>query len=122
MRHGRGYRLGIALSRPIPEWVPPPGAREPGVEWADEVAGGEFDDLCTIVRRDVTDYMLAGLDEAASQELFEGLALRGEDAEALLVEEDAAPEMPVPLYSTRWVRVSDHVFEQYAPLAQRRQP
>lgn len=120
MRRGHGYRLSIALSRPIPDWVPPPGAREDRGEWDEDGEHDGYDDLATVVRRDFTDLLLVGLDDAASQDLFEELALRGEDAEVLLVEEDADPEMPVPLYSTRWVRVSDQVFEQYAPLAQRR--
>lgn len=124
MRRGHDSRLREVLDRLTasgePAWVPPPGERD-GNAFDDD--GDDLDDGWLppeIQRRDFTDALIADLSNDISHDLFEELASRGEDAEALLIEEDADPEMPVPLYSTRWVRVPDHVFEQYAPLAQRR--
>ena len=105
-----------------PSWVPPAGERETAGFEDDEFLDSDPWLTPEMRRRDFTDAMIAGLrDDDVSNELFEGLAMRGEDAEELLVEEDSAPDMPAPLYSTRWVRVPDNVFEQYAPLSQRRE-
>lgn len=66
----------------------------------------------------IGDHVLASLDEGASHELFEAMAMDAAPAMLDLPGEDSTP-LP-PLYSKRWTRVPDEVFEQYAPLAQRR--
>ena len=123
-RRGLDHKLISVLARlastGAPEWVPPAN-RDTGA-WLEPDDLVLPDDTVEYTRRDFTDAMIGSIeDDEVSHELFEELALRGEDAEELLVEEDASPDLPVPLYSTRWVRVPDHVFEQYAPLAQRRE-
>ena len=145
MRHGKNYRLGIALSqltkRPQ-KWTPPQG------ELADRPQESAHADLLEEIyrtwrdvaleqgtaptswpvetmmhrraRRNTMDLIIAQMSDAEAHAAFENAALAGHDAEVDLLPASESVGLPVPEYSTRWRRASDETFAYYAPLAQRR--